>query len=71
MAMHTMKSPFEVAAGQEEGEDCSPLLSYTEAGARRGLEELQVQESSFDDSDSIRMDELQSTVRLLSMSFAG
>ena len=68
-----MKSPFEEAACQDRSD--SPLRTSAVQGEtafkmpRKALAELQANTSSFDDSDSIRMDDLQSTVRLLSMSF--
>ena len=69
-----MRSPFEEAASQEDEVGSPPRLSRSQAGSpcknpRRVACELQPYSSSFDDSDSIRMDDLQSTVRLLSMSF--
>ena len=69
-----MKSPFEEVACQDRGANSpSRLPLWHEASPyrlpRKPLAELQTCRGSHDDSDSIRMDDLQSTVRLLSMSF--
>lgn len=69
-----LRSPFEEAACQpEDSSSPSASLSFVEdseqLGQRKHLGGLQSRTCSFEDSDSIRMDDLQSTVRLLSMSF--
>ena len=74
LSMPMMKSPFEEEACQGRAADSpSRLPSWHEASPyrlpRKPLAELQTCRCSHDDSDSIRMDDLQSTVRLLSMSF--
>ncbi len=74
LVMPMMRSPFEEVACQDKANDSpSRLPSWHEATPyrlpRKPLAELQTCRCSHDDSDSIRMDDLQSTVRLLSMSF--
>lgn len=74
LSMPMMKSPFEEVACQDKAVNSpSRLPSWHEASPfrlpRKPLAELQTCRCSHDDSDSIRMDDLQSTVRLLSMSF--